>query len=210
MMHERGGMRATVLALSAALLLAACGGSGKPSTGTGASSSALATTPTSHPATTTTHASTTTSAPQSSGSNLCRASDLKLSFIGGQGATGHGLLGFEFHNVTSRSCHTYGFPGIQFVDKNGRPLPTKSTRTTHDFFGSAPLQALVVAPNGTVSFRVGVTHGINSSAGCTTAYGISVIPPDDTSSLRTTISQGAYECGSATVSPLRPGGSAYP
>jgi hypothetical protein len=209
-MDERRGMRAIMLALSAGLLLAACGGSGKPSASTGASSSALATTPTSHPATSTTHAPTTTGVAQSSGSNFCRASDLKLSFIGGQGATGHGLLGFELHNVSSRPCHTYGFPGIQFVDKNGRPLPTKSTRTTHDFFGSAPLQALVVAPNGTVSFRIGVTHGINSSAGCTTAYGISVIPPDDTSSLQTTISQGAYECGTATVSPLRPGASAYP
>jgi hypothetical protein len=203
-------MRATMLALSAALLLAACGASGKPSSSTGASTAAIATTPASHPSTTTTHGLTTTTAQQSQGSNLCRASDLKLSFIGGQGATGHGLLGFELHNLTSRPCHTYGFPGIQFVDQNGRPLPTKSTRTTHDFFGSAPLQALVVAPNGTVSFRVGVTHGINSSAGCTTAYGISVIPPDDTSSLHTTISQGAYECGTATVSPLRPGASAYP
>jgi hypothetical protein len=69
---------------------------------------------------------------------------------------------------------------------------------------------LVVAPNGAVSFRVGVTHGINSSAGCTTAYGLSVIPPDDTSSLRVRIPQGAYECRAATVSPLRPGASAYP
>jgi hypothetical protein len=137
-------------------------------------------------------------------------SQLKLSFIGGQGATGHGLLGFALHNTSTRQCHTYGFPGIQFLDKAGRPLPTTSTRTTHDFFGAAPLQYLVVAPNGTVSFRVGVTHGITSSAGCTTAYGIAVIPPDDTSSLHTTLPQGAYECGTATISPLRPGASAYP
>jgi Protein of unknown function (DUF4232) len=204
-MRETRHMRATLLALSAALLLAGCGGSGNPSSTAGAPAS---TTP-SHPATNTAVGSPTT-APQSSRSNLCRASDLRLSFIGGQGATGHGLLGFALHNGTSRPCHTYGFPGIQFLDRDGRPLPTKSTRTTHDFFGSAPLQALVVSPNGTVSFRVGVTHGITSSAGCTTAYGISVIPPDDTSSLHTTISEGAYECGTATVSPLRPGGSAYP
>ena len=205
MMRETHRMRAALLALFAALLVAACGGSGKPSSTAGASASTTA----SHPATNTALGSSAT-APQSNGSNFCRASDLRLSFIGGQGATGHGLLGFALHNVTSGPCHTYGFPGIQFLDKGGRPLVTKSTRTTHDFFGSAPLQALVVAPNGTVSFRVGVTHGITSSAGCTTAYGISVIPPDDTSSLHATISQGAYECGTATVSPLRPGGSAYP
>jgi hypothetical protein len=51
---------------------------------------------------------------------------------------------------------------------------------------------------------------MSSSAGCTTASGISVIPPDDTSSLHTTMPQGAYECGTATVSPVRPGRSAYP
>jgi hypothetical protein len=208
--RETRGMRATMLPFCAALLLAACGGSGKPSASAGASGSTPASTPAPRAATSPGRVSSTTTAQRSQGPNLCRASDLKLSFIGGQGATGHGLLGFELHNVTSHPCHTYGFPGIQFLDRAGRPLPTTSARTTHDFFGSAPLQALVVAPNGTVSFRVGVTHGINSSAGCTTAYGISVIPPDDTSSLRATISQGGYECGTATVSPLRPDRSAYP
>jgi hypothetical protein len=37
-----------------------------------------------------------------------------------------------------------------------------------------------------------------------------VIPPDDTATLRTSIPDGAYECRTATVSPLRPGDSAYP
>jgi hypothetical protein len=197
-----------MLALATALLLAACGGSGKPASTAGTVSSAPGSTAARQPATTIVRP--TTSPQRSQGANLCRASDLKLSFIGGQGATGHGLLGFQLQNVASTPCHTYGFPGIQFLDRAGRPLPTISARTTHDFFGAAPLQRLLVPANGTVSFRVGVTHGINSSAGCTTAYGISVIPPDDTSSLHTTITQGAYECGTATVSPLRPGRSAYP
>jgi hypothetical protein len=201
-------MRATILASSAAVLLAACGSSGKGSSApAGASGSGTAARV---GATATSGSSATGSGAHSQASNLCRASALKLLFIGGQGATGHGLLGFVLHNVTSSACHTYGFPGIQFLDQAGRSLPTNSTRSTHDFFGPAPLQALVVAPDGIVSFRVGVTHGIASSAGCTTAYGIAVIPPDDTSSLHAAIPQGAYECQSATVSPLRPGASAYP
>jgi hypothetical protein len=211
--REREAMRPTVLALSAALLLAACGGSGNGTSATtiGVSSSTPAPSSTaSHSATTTGPISSNTGATQSQAPKLCVASDLELSFLGGQGATGHGLLGFELRNVASRPCHTFGYPGIQFVDQVGRPLPTATTRTTHDFFGTAPLQPLLVQPNGTVSFRVGVTHGITSSAGCTTASGINVIPPDDTSSLHTAIPQGAYECGTATVSPVRPGASAYP
>jgi hypothetical protein len=209
MMLETRGVKATMLAYSAALLLAACGGSSKSTPSASAGPPAPASTKSTAPATTTASVSSTTVAPKQS-SNPCRAADLRLSFIGGQGATGHGLLGFELHNVSSHPCRTYGFPGIQFVDRSGRPLPTSTSRTTHDFFGAAPLQALVVAPGTSVSFRVGVTHGIASSAGCTTAAGISVIPPDDTSSLHITMPQGAYECGTATVSPVRPGRSAYP
>lgn len=210
MRGERRGVKATMLAFSSAVLLAACGGSAKSTPSASAVPSAPTTTKSALPAATATAPGASTTVAQQKSSSLCRASDLQLSFIGGQGATGHGLLGFELRNVASRSCHTYGFPGIQFLARSGRPLPTVTTRTTHDFFGAAPLQALIVAPHTSVSFRVGVTHGIASSAGCTTAAGISVIPPGDTSSLHATMPQGAYECGTATVSPVRPGRSAYP
>lgn len=123
---------------------------------------------------------------------------------------GRGEIGFALRNVSGSSCHTYGYPGVLFLGRSGGALPTASTRTSHDFFGSTPPTAIVVAPGASVSFRLGVTHGIASSAGCTTAYGLQVIPPDDTATLRTTIPEGAYECQSATVSPLRPGSSAYP
>ena len=208
---ERRVVKATLLAFSAALMLAACGGSSKSTPSASTGPSAPATARSSPPArTTTTPVGSTTGTSASQASVPCRAADLELSFIGGQGATGHGLLGFELRNASSHPCHTYGFPGSQVLDRSGRPLPTVTTRTTHDFFGAAPLQALVVAPRTSVSFRVGVTPGMASSAGCTTAAAISVIPPDDTSSLRATMPQGAYECGTATVSPVRPGRSAYP
>ena len=145
-----------------------------------------------------------------SGPGACVAADLGLSFLGGQGATGHGELGFALRNTTTASCRTYGYPGVQFLDRSGAPLPTDSTRTTEDFFGSTPVVALTVAPGASVSFRLGVTHGASSSAGCTTAYRLQVIPPNDTATLEVSIPQGAYECGTATVSPLRPGNTAYP
>jgi hypothetical protein len=134
-----------------------------------------------------------------------------VSFLGGQGATGHGELGFALRNSSSHACHTYGFPGVQFLGQAGQALPTESTRTTQDFFGSTPLARLVLQPGANASFRLGVTHGAASTTGCTTATGLQVIPPYDTSTLRIAIGNGgAYECRTATVSPLRPGNSAYP
>jgi hypothetical protein len=140
----------------------------------------------------------------------CVAANLALSYLGGQGATGHGELGFALRNTSSQPCHTYGYPGVLFLSKSGQGLTTSTTRTTHDFFGTAPLTAITLAPGETASFRLGVTHGAASSAGCVSAAGLQVIPPDDTATLKTTIPDGgAFECGTATVSPLEPGTSAY-
>jgi hypothetical protein len=100
---------------------------------------------------------------------------------------------------------------VQFLDRAGKSLPTNSTRTTQDFFGSVPETKLVVAPGQSVSFRLGVTHGAASPVGCTTAYGLQVIPPDDTATLHVGIvNGGAYECRTASVSPLAQGTSAFP
>jgi hypothetical protein len=199
-------------AVLAVLALAACGSSSR---NTAASTPATtANTATSTPATTVTQTVTTTTPTTNPvQSNLCRAAGLHLSFLGGSGATGHGLLGFKLRNVSSSSCHTFGYPGILFLDRAGNALPTTTVRTTHDFFGTASLRSLTVAPGQTMSFRIGVTHfGPNgSNTGCTTAYGLQVIPPNDTSTLRVTIGNGGeYECRTASLSPVQPGTSAYP
>lgn len=189
-----------------AIAVAACGGS-KSST-----SAAVTTTPT-HTVTVTTSATTastptTTTAP--SGPPPCRAAMLALSYIGSQGAAGHGLIGFQMHNTTSTTCSTIGYPGVLFLDKAGKPLPTIPARVTQDYFGRAPKIALTVPPAETVSFRIGVTHVPIGNATCTTAYGLQVIPPNDTSTLHVAVPGGFYECSTATVTPLQAGSSAYP
>jgi Protein of unknown function (DUF4232) len=217
--HLRMRLLAGVVAALIALVLSACGGSSHTSSTT---TSAARSSPTSSPtttapgsttapaSTTTVVTSTVTSTTTSDSPPRCVAADLAVSFLGQQGATGHGLLGFALRNTSGRSCHTFGFPGVLFLDKRGHALPTSSTRTTHDFFGTAPEVPIVLGPGSTASFRLGVTHGVTSTAECTTAYGLQVIPPDDTRTLLAKIPGGAYECRTATVSPLRPGNSAYP
>jgi Protein of unknown function (DUF4232) len=211
-MAKQHGMRlaSCCVAVATSLVLAACGGSSSKSSSSSATTPSSSSTGTSNAPTTTVASTPSPTVPATHRPARCRASGLTLRFIGQQGATGHGELGFALANVSGATCRTFGFPGILFLDKAGNPLPTRSVRKTQDLFGSAPAVALALAPGASASFRIGVTHGINSSVGCTTAYGLQVIPPDDTASLRTTIPQGAYECTQATVSPLRPGESAYP
>jgi Protein of unknown function (DUF4232) len=203
---------------AAALLIAACGGSSNSGAGTpGAtqtSPQAAAQTATSAPAPTssspTTTASTTPSATPGTGSSRCRAGDLTGAFLGGQAATGHGLLGFALRNLSGHTCVALGYPGVQFLSQGGQALPTIPTHTRQDFFGPLSNHPLAVAPGASISFRLGVTHGAASTTGCATAYALQVIPPNDTATLRIAIPNGAYECQTTTVSPMQPGDSAYP
>ncbi len=209
-MRETEAVKRACLLSCGALALASCGGSGRSKHST---SPTQAITQSTQSQTTSATASSIASARSTAvGTPVppCRAADLAVSYLGGQGATGHGELGFTLRNTSSSNCRTFGYPGVLFLDQHGAPLPTVPSRTTQDYFGSAPEQRLMLAPGQVVSFRLGVTHGIASTAGCTTAYGLQVIPPDDTSTLRAAIRGGAYECRTVTVSPLRPGTTAYP
>jgi uncharacterized protein with beta-barrel porin domain len=134
---------------------------------------------------------------------------LTPSLLGGEGATGHIELGFALKNTSSGSCHTYGYPGIEFLDANGQGLTTNTTRTTHDFFGTLPLAGLTVSPGATVSFRVGTSDVTGSGPKCVTAHALQVIAPDDTATMKVELPHTTYECGNATVSPLQPGTTAF-
>jgi hypothetical protein len=198
----------TVLALASTLsVLSACGSATSSSTRpqpAGATTSTVASTSTSSSAPATTTVTQTATAVPS-----CRAATLKLSFLGMQGATGHGELGFAVHNTSATGCDTYGYPGVQFLSQGEALLPTVTHRATSDFFGHSPVTTVHLAPGETASFRLAVTHGIASSAGCTSAYGLQIYPPNDTATLRVMIPGAATECGSATVSPMQPGTGAY-
>jgi hypothetical protein len=218
-------------ALLGAVALSACGGSASgvggqttqgpqpaaQTTASGATGTATATTSAAATSTQTATATQTGTATGNSGgaditghfSDQCTAAGLALSYLGGQGATGHGELGFALKNTGSGACSTGGYPGIQFLADDGSALATTPQHTTDDFFGHLPLQKLTLQPGQTASFRLGVSHGGGSSAACSTADGLQVIAPNDTATLKVQIPNGASECGATTVSPLQPGTSAY-
>jgi hypothetical protein len=211
--NARMHMRVMLLCGLVALSFSGCGGSGgttSSSASTNAASSSVQTTSSAPTTTVTTSTpSTTTSTSTVAGTPACVASMLALSALGGNGATGHIELGFALRNTSSTTCHTYGYPGILFLAADGRSLPTNTTPTTHDFFGSLPEMALTVAPGQSVSFRIGTSDVTGSGPSCTTAHELQVIAPDDTATLRVTLRGGTFECGNATVSPLQPGTSAF-
>jgi hypothetical protein len=217
-------------ALIAAGVLAGCGSSATDDT-TGSSPATRTVTHTetevrtatgaAGPASTTSSSTTSTSSTGTSGAQAqsgsaqgaaCVAADLMLRYLGGSGATGHGQLGFALANRSSSPCHTYGYPGVLFLNASGAALPTTPQHTSDDFFGQTSEKVLTVAPGASVSFRLGVNHmgSGGGNAGCTTAAAVQVIAPDDTATMRVTIPGGASECGGdVTVSPMQPGTSAF-
>ena len=173
---------------------AASTGSGQPTQPVTATSSSASTTSS---ATTATTASTSTTA----GIPACTAADLALSFESSNGAAGNTAAFFEFKNTSSSPCHTYGYPGVLFLTKSGAALPTTANRTTHDLIGTSVLAKIVIDPGQVASFHLVV--GLSATGqGCSTAYGLQAIAPDDIATIHTQIPDGLYECGTATVSPL--------
>jgi hypothetical protein len=197
------GREPVAAVITAALAVAGCGGS-TPAHVTVRTVTRTVTQPapaTTPAASTTTAASTPTT---TAAMPACTASDLAISYGGSNGATGNIVLSFALRNTGATPCHTYGFPGVQFLDRTGRPLPTASSRTTHDILGPAPATRLVLAPGHTASFRL-VAPLSKPGASCANAYGLQAIAPDDTAHLIARIPDGLTECGTVTVSPLQPG-----
>lgn len=212
--------RSSVLAAAAvagALLLAACGGSSNTSDNTAPTVTVVhtVTQPASTPATTKT---TTDTGPQTdttatktsttAAGDPCTASDLTPSFLGTNGAAGTIVLGFALKNTGTSTCHTYGWPGVQFLSSSGAALPTHATRTSGDVVGSTPAGALTLAPGDDASFRMVTSDMGPNGSSCPTASALQIIAPDDTATMKVAL-DGVAACGKATLSPMMPGDSAF-
>jgi hypothetical protein len=197
------------------LVVVACGSSNNTADNNGGGSTVTvirtvttppASTTTTAPLTPTTATKTTTTA--FAGGTACTASDLTPTFLGSNGAAGTVVLGFALKNTGSKSCHTYGWPGVQFLSASGAALPTNATRTTADVVGSTPANALTLKPGEEASFRI-VASDIGANGGnCPTARQLQIYAPDDTVTMKVSL-PGVAACGKATLSPLMPGASAF-
>ena len=167
-------------AVAGAILVAACGGSSNTSDNTAPTVTVVhtVTQPVSTPSTTGTATDTgpqtDTTATKTSTTAVgdpCTASDLTPSFLGTNGAAGTIVLGFALKNTGTSTCHTYGWPGVQFLSSSGAALPTHATRTSGDVVGSTPAGELTLAPGDAASFRM-VTSDMGPNGSARSSYSL--------------------------------------
>jgi hypothetical protein len=129
--------RISIAAVLAGLGLAACGSSQSSSS------------------TSTSSAGTTTEAPTSSARGTCSPSQLRLSYVGTEGATGHLEVTLALHNVSGRACTLRGYPSARLLDKRGTALPLTIKRGG-GFFPDTQrrARAVVLKPGGRARFGV--------------------------------------------------------
>ena len=193
-------------ALLGACAIAACGSSGTPVTRTITVVHTITSPPSTNTGTTATNTGTSTTAQTSA----CVAADLTPSFLGTNGAAGTIAIGFALKNTSSAPCHTYGWPGVEFLSSTGVGLATNAVRTSSDMLGSTPPSEITLKPGQEASFRM-VASDFSQSANtsCPNASELQIIAPDDTATMVVAISVGIPACGKATVSPLMAGSAAW-
>jgi Protein of unknown function (DUF4232) len=129
--------RTSIAVLLAGLALAACGSSQSTSS------------------TSTARSGTTPKAPTSTAQAPCAASQLRLSYVGTEGATGHLEVTLALHNTSARPCTLRGYPSARLLDKGGAALPLTIKRGG-GFFPDTQRRAgpVVLKPGGRARFGV--------------------------------------------------------
>jgi hypothetical protein len=168
-------------------------------------------------------ASPATPQPGSTGAGpggACAVSQLGLRAGRTTAATSHTGTIFTFRNQSHVACTLEGFPGLQMLDGQGRPLPTSVNWGT-DYVVHAERPALVtLAPGGEASFVLGTESPGAWGLTCPTSVQLEVTPPDETHRLVIAFAVwsaesadpagGQPQCGRFTVSPVYPGSGDQP
>jgi hypothetical protein len=145
--------RTSILALAAALALAACGSSQSTSATGNASSSTPS--QTSSPTTSGSTANARTTSKATLAGTACTSAQLRLTYVGTEGATGHLEVTLALHNTSSTSCTVKGYPGARLLNDRGGALPL-TVKRGGGFFPDSQRRAETVTlkPGGRARFGV--------------------------------------------------------
>jgi hypothetical protein len=109
----------------------------------------------------------------------CSTSNLYLSFVRSQGATGHRFWDLGLRNVGPTTCHLRGFPGVAMLNSGAGLINIPVKRAT-----GHPVRTVVLSPFRRAFF----TFSFVSSGPCIpnffSGFGLQVFPPNNTHRLR--------------------------
>jgi hypothetical protein len=125
---------------------------------------------------------------------------LSASLTNTQGAAGTAYSHLEFRNVSRIPCTLRGYPGVSFVDAAGHQIGAPVPRNP------APNPPVTVSPGGSVGAVFGLHDAyVGTTPNCqsTTAVGLRVYPPDQTTALlvpgQFTVCSNPMTDGSASI-----------
>jgi hypothetical protein len=124
-------------------------------------------------------AATVTAHAAAGSSPECRAGDLAGAIIDVQGAAGSQFGRAILVNKSTRTCHTKGFVGGQFVGTDDKPIATHVTRDR-----TTAAKTVVVKSGAAAAFQLRWSDVPSGSTPCKKARWLRVTPPDDTKTLR--------------------------
>ncbi len=163
------------IALTLAMLLAACATTPRPSPTPRVSSSPL-------PSPTPSQSPTPQNSPTTAGETSCATSQLRATLTNAQGAAGSIFYSLQFQNVGQSSCTLFGNPGVSLVaSPTGPQLGAAATFVNHSEAVTVTLQ-----PGATATATLQIAEAGNfpqSSCDEAPAAGLRVYPPGQTASL---------------------------
>ena len=112
---------------------------------------------------------------------MCTSRDLSARAGRAGAATTNYARTIILRNTSKTVCSIRGYPGIEFDDASGKPMPTKDHRTVSAFMWHVDgYETLRVAPGEDVSFSLGgVDYDALHNRACPTAPELKVIAPND-------------------------------
>lgn len=146
------------------------------------------------------------SAAQINAAPICSRSALSATLIGQRASPDKVIFGVELTNGGGVRCRTGGWPAVQVLDAQGKPIVTAKKVYT-DAVGKIRPGTFIMSPQTSVSFRVIIDARTGGGATCRHASGLSIVPPFDSAAL--TVKIDAMYCGWATLSALVPGTGAF-
>ncbi len=120
----------------------------------------------------------------------CASSQLKLTYVNTQGATGHLEVTFALRDVSRQTCVLQGYPGAQLLDAAGHPLITHVQRGGGFFpdSQSAP-RAVRLTPGASAQFGLSFADNNEYFRGrpCPAASTLASVPPNARRRLRVSL-----------------------